>query len=86
MAIDDTRTYNGITRDVFNKLKAGLANAKIAFPELDSGTISSHGLVGEFNYNEAAQTLTLNIVRYPFLAPKIMIWKTVDGAIANAKR
>ncbi|MDQ6826462.1 MAG: hypothetical protein M3Z14_04580 [Candidatus Eremiobacteraeota bacterium] len=86
MAIDDTRTYHGVTRDVFNRLKIGLAKAKITFPELDSGTISSHGLTGEFTYNEAEESLMLSVLKYPFLAPKAMVWKAVDGAVINAKR
>lgn len=86
MAIDDTRSYTGVTREIFGRLKAGLANANIAFPELDSGTISSHGLTGEFTFNETAQTLTLTIVKYPFLAPKAMVWKAIEGAIIQAKR
>ncbi len=85
MAVEDTRTYSGITRDVFSRLKLGLSKANISFPEQDSGSISSHGLMGEFSYNEGAQTLTLTIVKYPFLAPKGMIWKAVDGAIIQAK-
>ncbi|MDQ6931792.1 MAG: hypothetical protein M3160_01310 [Candidatus Eremiobacteraeota bacterium] len=86
MAIDDTRTYNGITREVFDRLKAGLSNANISFPELDSGSISSHGLTGEFRYNESAQTLMLTVVKYPFLAPKAMVWTAIEGAVIRAKR
>jgi len=86
MRTDDTQTYDGITRAIFNRLKAGLTNAKIGFPEQDSGRISSHGLTGDFTYNETAQTLTLTVSKYPFLAPKAMVWKTIDGAIIQAKR
>lgn len=86
MAIDDTRSYVGVTREIFGRLKAGLANANISLPALDSGTISSHGLTGEFNYNETAQTLTLTVVKYPFLAPKALVWTAIDGAIMQAKR
>lgn len=85
MATDDTRTYNGITREVFGRLKVGLSNANISFPELDSGSISSHGLSGEFSYNQSEQSLTLTVMKYPFLAPKAIVWKLIDGAIIQAK-
>ena len=63
MAPEDTRRYEGISREVLRKLKAGLASANIPFPDGDSGTISAKGLSGSFVYDETAQALTLSIAK-----------------------
>ncbi len=33
------------------------------------GTISGHGVVAEYHYSEASQTLTVNVKKHPFYMP-----------------
>ncbi|MDQ6931135.1 MAG: hypothetical protein M3126_10795 [Candidatus Eremiobacteraeota bacterium] len=82
----EKRTYEGISRQAFSKLRAGLERARVALPAGDSGSISSNGLVGSFTYSESASTLELSIEKFPMLLPKTMIWSAIDGAIVDAKR
>lgn len=82
----DGKTYDEVTRQAFDKLRAGLQKAHVALPSGDSGVISSNGLAGSFAYDEAARTLRLTIEKYPMFMPKAMVWGAIDGAIVDAKR
>jgi hypothetical protein len=82
----DTKTYDGVTRQALDKLRAGLQKAHVALPPGDSGDISSNGLAGSFAYDEEARTLELTIEKYPMFIPKGIVWGAIDGAIVDAKR
>lgn len=82
----EKRTYEGISRQAFTKLRAGLERARVALPAGDTGTIASNGVAGSFAYSESTSTLELHIDKFPMLIPKAMIWSAIDGAIVDAKR
>ena len=85
MAID-AKTYDGVTRAAFEKLRAGLEKRNIPLPPGDSGTISSSGLTGSFRFDEGAATLELTVEKYPLLLPKKMVWAGIDGAMVQARQ
>ena len=82
----DSKTYTGMTRGTLERLRASLERAHVPLPSGDTGEISSNGLSGTFAFDEGAGTLRLDIAKYPMFMPKGMIWKAIDGAIADAKR
>lgn len=81
----ETRTYTGISRGAMDGLRKSLERY-VTLPEGDSGTLTSNGMTGSFTYDEGRQRLDLTITSFPMLLPRNMIWKAVDGAIADAKR
>ncbi|MFN2527452.1 MAG: hypothetical protein ABR584_01885 [Candidatus Baltobacteraceae bacterium] len=82
----DRRVYENVNRQALTKLRGGLERAHVALPAGDQGEIASNGLIGSFGYDEATSTLVLTIEKYPMFIPKGIIWKAIDGAIADAKR
>jgi hypothetical protein len=65
-------------------MRRRLAQLNVALPPGDSGSLSSHGFSGAFAYDEGAQSLEVTIHKYPLFAPKTLVWRTLDDAVAQA--
>ena len=82
---EETRSYTGIDRATLERLRKSLERY-VTLPEGDSGRLTSNGMTGAFRYDEGTKRLDLTISSFPMLLPRGMVWKAVDGAIADAKR
>lgn len=79
---EESKTFSNVSRAQVDKLRAAIA-AYVELPQSDTGTIESHGVKGNFAYNETAQTLTLGISEAPFFIPRAMIWSTIERALQD---
>ncbi|HEX5726763.1 MAG TPA: hypothetical protein VFX98_14905 [Longimicrobiaceae bacterium] len=74
-------SYPDVTREVYDCLKRRLAGYGITVPPGDSGTVSSHGFSGTFDFDEGASTLTLTMTKKPDFASCAEIARTLGGAV-----
>ena len=76
----ESRTFQNVTRAKVNELRSSLG-AFVTLPEGDRGEISKSGFTGSFDYDEAAQRLTLTIEESPVFVPRAMVWSTIERAL-----
>ena len=80
---EETRTFTGVDRAKMNHLREAIA-PYVELPPGDSATIESRGVKGRFEYDEAAQSLTVTIEEAPFFIPVSMIWNGLQQALSSA--
>jgi hypothetical protein len=78
---DHSKSYTGFTRQKLDKLKASLRSKGIDPPAGDVGVLRGKGVVIEAKYNEASQTLWLNITEKPFIISYDYVWNLIDQEI-----
>jgi hypothetical protein len=75
--------YGGITRTELNNLRQDLAKEGVSVPQGDD--VKFEGLFGvelQATYDEAKETLKINITKKPFYIPESEVWKIVDTGTA----
>lgn len=78
---DDSKTYTNVSRERLQRLRTQIG-AFVTLPEGDSGAVEGQGVKGRYDYDEAAQALTLSLDEVPMFIPRAMIWSTIDRALS----
>ena len=78
---EDSKTYTNVSREKIERLRTQIG-AFVKLPEGDSGAVEGQGVKGRYQYDEAAQTLSLSLDEVPAFIPRAMIWSTIERALS----
>ena len=79
----ESKQYGGITRGELTNLKKDLAREGISVPDGDDVAVKGpFGVELRATYDEAKETLKIQITKKPFYIPESEIWKIVDTGTA----
>jgi hypothetical protein len=73
--------YCDVTTEVLKCLRKRLAGAGVNVPSESSGSVSAHGVTGEFRWDEGAQTLVVLITDKPASLTCGEIFDVIDAAV-----
>lgn len=80
----NSKTLTGISRSRLDRFRAEMAKLGVAIPEGDDVDIKAmFGVKMHATYEEAAETLTLEIIDKPIFVPESQIWSFVDSGAAK---
>ena len=74
-------TFDGITRDKFQAIRARLRAQAHVEVVGDTGTATADGFTVTWTYTEAAQTLVIQCVKKPWLVPESMIESHIQDLV-----
>ena len=81
MASCDPITYQGVTANIFRSVKQELENNGFSVPGT-SGTIRGpYGIVIDYNWEEASETLYIHVVDKSFFVPCSQIHAQLSNAL-----
>jgi len=73
----------GVTQEKFDALKAKLVSTHQAeITGTTEGAITGHGVTAAYRYDEAAQTLSVDVQHHPFFIPVSAIESQLRQALA----
>jgi hypothetical protein len=61
-----TKTFEGISRDAFERMKADLRKLGVSVPDGDQFELHHQGVTGSLAYSEPEQRVEVRITRKPF--------------------
>jgi len=83
----ETKVYQNVNPVVFEGIRKELAKINLEFPEAHTGTITSsaYGVTAGYKFDEAAQTMQLQITDKPFFMPCSLIYKKITEVVERVQ-